>query len=69
MGFLISALLILVGVLDLKNKITPPTFVTDHLSRHDSGWICIILGIMGLLAYLIARDGGNRFGRPGRTRR
>jgi hypothetical protein len=63
MGFLISALLILVGVLDLKSKITPPPFVTDQLSRHDSGWLCVIAGMMGLLLYLIVRDGANRYRR------
>jgi hypothetical protein len=63
MGFLISALLLLVGVLVLKNKITPPTFVSDHLTRHDSGWLCVIGGMVGLLLILITSDEGNRYRR------
>lgn len=62
----LSLMLLAAGIAVLRNLVTVPVSLQDHLSSHYAGWICVILAIVWYLYVLItARDGSgyNRYRR------
>ncbi|MGI8523354.1 MAG: hypothetical protein ACR2K3_08605 [Nocardioides sp.] len=60
MGIGISVVLLVIGAILLTGAVDLPTSVTDHVQADLVGWICIGVGVLGIVVGLLAgRRGTN----------
>lgn len=60
MGIGISVVLLVIGAIILTGAVTIPSSVTDHVNADLIGWICIGVGVLGVVLGLVAgRRGTN----------
>ena len=49
MGIGISIVLLVIGLILVLYAVTLPTAVTNVVATHTVGWICVAVGILGLV--------------------
>lgn len=54
MGIGISIILLVVGAIILTGAVTIPSGITDHVNADLVGWICIGVGVLGIVIALLA---------------
>lgn len=60
MGIGISIVLLVIGAVLLTDAVTIPSSITDHVNADLIGWICIGVGVLGIVLALAAgRRGTN----------
>ena len=60
MGIGISVVLLVIGAVLLTGAVNLPSSVTDHVDANLVGWICIAVGVLGIVLGMMAgRRGTN----------
>jgi protein-S-isoprenylcysteine O-methyltransferase Ste14 len=49
MGIGISIVLLVLGLILVLDAVSLPSAVTDVVATHTVGWICVVVGILGLV--------------------
>jgi protein-S-isoprenylcysteine O-methyltransferase Ste14 len=49
MGIGVSVVLLIIGLVLLTHAVTLPDSVTQHVATDTVGWICLVIGILGLV--------------------
>lgn len=49
MGIGISIILIVIGLVLVLNAVDLPSAITDHVATDTVGWICLLVGVIGIV--------------------